>query len=129
MLRLKSDLVELCQAGLNGTLDSITADWDQRAAVGVVLAAGGYPGSYNKRDVISGLPVSEIQGEKVFHAGTWEESGQVVTNGGRVLCATALGNSVKEAQERAYKLARQINWKDVYMRTDIAYRAIEREQS
>ncbi|MDO3388319.1 phosphoribosylamine--glycine ligase [Gilvimarinus sp. SDUM040013] len=129
MLRLKSDLVELCLAATRGELDKVTAEWDERASVGVVLAAGGYPGAYNKGDEISGLPELEIDGEKVFHAGTADQDGKVVTNGGRVLCATALGNSVSEAQARAYQLADKIQWRDVYLRRDIAYRAIAREQA
>ncbi|WP_111641206.1 phosphoribosylamine--glycine ligase [Marinimicrobium alkaliphilum] len=128
MLRLKSDLADLCLAALDGKLDNAKADWDERAAVGVVLAAGGYPGSYRKGDVIAGLPTDEVAGEKVFHAGTTLKYDEAVTNGGRVLCATALGNSVSEAQQRAYKLLKQIHWDDVYYRTDIAYRAIAREQ-
>jgi len=128
MLRLQSDLVELCLAALKGDLDKITADWDSRASVGVVLAAGGYPDAYDKGDVISGLPTSETAGEKVFHAGTATNNGQTVTNGGRVLCATALGTSVKEAQQRAYRLAEQIHWKGMFYRKDIAYRAIAREE-
>ncbi|WP_339065330.1 phosphoribosylamine--glycine ligase [Teredinibacter turnerae] len=129
MLRLKSDLVQLCQAALDKTLASHTTEWDDRPAVGVVLAAGGYPGSYRKGDVISGLGEGESADAKVFHAGTSEADGKVVTNGGRVLCATALGNSVTEAQRNAYALAKHIDWNDVYMRTDIAYRAIARENS
>ncbi|WP_045826120.1 phosphoribosylamine--glycine ligase [Teredinibacter turnerae] len=129
MLRLKSDLVQLCQAALDKTLASHTTEWDDRPAVGVVLAAGGYPGSYRKGDVISGLGEGESADAKVFHAGTSEADGKVVTNGGRVLCATALGNSVTEAQRNAYALAKHIAWNDVYMRTDIAYRAIARENS
>ncbi|WP_028887002.1 phosphoribosylamine--glycine ligase [Teredinibacter turnerae] len=129
MLRLKSDLVQLCQAALDKTLASHNTEWDDRPAVGVVLAAGGYPGSYRKGDVISGLGEGESADAKVFHAGTSEADGKVVTNGGRVLCATALGNSVTEAQRNAYALAKHIAWNDVYMRTDIAYRAIARENS
>lgn len=128
MLRLQSDLVELCLAALEGKLDKITADWDKRAAVGVVLAAGGYPNTYRKGDAITGLPTTEMAGEKVFHAGTAYKEGTVVTNGGRVLCVTALGNSVSEAQQRAYNLAKPIHWHDVLYRKDIAYRAIKREQ-
>ncbi|RTE65859.1 phosphoribosylamine--glycine ligase [Amphritea opalescens] len=127
MLRLKSSIVELCDAALDGKLDQTSADWDTRCAVGVVLAAGGYPGDYTKGDVIS-LPESTEEGSKVFHAGTAMKDGQVVTNGGRVLCATALGNSVTEAQQRAYELVKQIDWNGVYYRDDIAYRAIAREQ-
>lgn len=129
MLRMKSDMVELCEAAIDGQLAGKTTEWDERCAVGVVLAAGGYPASYNKDDAISGLPEAEVEGEKVFHAGTALKDGQVVTNGGRVLCATALGNSVTEAQQKAYELTRKIDWKDVYFRNDIAYRAIAREQS
>ncbi|WP_024459604.1 phosphoribosylamine--glycine ligase [Marinimicrobium sp. LS-A18] len=128
MLRLKSDLAELCQIALDGKLDQAHTEWDERAAVGVVLAAGGYPGSYNKGDEISGLPTEETPGERVFHAGTKTASGKVVTSGGRVLCATALGNTVSEAQQRAYALADRIQWNGVFYRKDIAYRAIEREQ-
>ncbi|WP_439509527.1 phosphoribosylamine--glycine ligase [Marinimicrobium koreense] len=128
MLRLKSDLAELCQIALDGKLDQAHTDWDERAAVGVVLAAGGYPGSYNKGDEISGLPTEETPGERVFHAGTKTASGKVVTSGGRVLCATALGNTVSEAQQRAYALADRIQWNGVFYRKDIAYRAIEREK-
>lgn len=128
MLRMKSDMVELCEAAIDGELAGKTTEWDERCAVGVVLAAGGYPASYNKGDVISGLPTEEVEGEKVFHAGTALKDGDVVTSGGRVLCATALGNTVTEAQQRAYELTRKIDWKDVYFRNDIAYRAIAREQ-
>ena len=102
--------------------------WDPRASIGIVLAAGGYPGDYNKGDVISGLPTVEVEGQKVFHAGTTDKDGNVVTNGGRVLCATALGNTVSEAQQRAYELTKQIQWDGVFYRNDIGYRAIAREQ-
>lgn len=128
MLRLQSDLVALCLAALKGDLDKVTADWDERASIGVVLAAGGYPGDYNKGDVISGLPTEEVSGEKVFHAGTTNKDGKVVTNGGRVLCATALGKTVSEAQQRAYELAAKIQWDGVFYRKDIGYRAIARER-
>ncbi len=128
MLRMKSDLVELCLAGAKGELAGKVAEFDPRPSVGVVLAAGGYPGSYAKGDVISGLPTEEVDGEKVFHAGTAMKDGNVVTAGGRVLCATALGNSVTDAQARAYKLLKQIDWDKVQYRDDIAYRAIAREQ-
>ncbi|RYY01695.1 MAG: phosphoribosylamine--glycine ligase [Gammaproteobacteria bacterium] len=129
MLRLQSDLVELCLAALKGNLDQVTADWDARASIGVVLAAGGYPDAYSKGDVISGLPTADIAGEKVFHAGTTSKDGNTVTNGGRVLCATALGNTVLEAQQTAYALAKKISWNGMFYRNDIAYRAIAREQS
>ncbi|GIU20477.1 phosphoribosylamine--glycine ligase [Shewanella colwelliana] len=126
MMRLKSDLVELCLAATRGELDQVTAEFDTRAAVGVVLAAGGYPDAYRKHDVIDGLTLGNND-TKVFHAGTSMKEGHVVTNGGRVLCATALGNTVTEAQQSAYALVDQIHWDDVYFRTDIAYRAIARE--
>ena len=126
MLRLQSDIVALCLAALNGKLDSTNADWDPRPAVGVVLAAGGYPSAYNKGDVISGIPAGDANG-KVFHAGTQLENGNLVTNGGRVLCATAMGDTVSAAQQLAYSIAEQIKWKDAFYRTDIAYRAIARE--
>ncbi len=128
MLRLRSDLVAHCLAALNGRLDDETADWDPRASLGVVLAAGGYPGDYPKGDVISGLPEADDATAKVFHAGTALREGQVVTSGGRVLCATALGDSVAEAQRRAYELADHIRWQGLYRRNDIGYRAVAREQ-
>ncbi|VAX06123.1 Phosphoribosylamine--glycine ligase [hydrothermal vent metagenome] len=128
MLRLKSDLVVLCNAALDGKLNRCNTEWDQRPALGVVLAAGGYPANYAKGEPISGLPTTETEGLKVFHAGTSEEDGKTVTSGGRVLCATALGKTVAEAQHNAYQLVQQIHWKDVYYRTDIGYRAIAREQ-
>lgn len=131
LLRMKSDIVELCQAAIDGKLDQCSSDWDERAAVGIVLAAGGYPGSYNKGDVISGLPHTDTEGEKAFHAGTklGPDGIGAVTSGGRVLCATALGNTVTEAQQRAYTLAKKIRWDGVFYRNDIAYRAIAREKS
>src|SRR5690554_4893445 len=128
MLRMKSDLVELCQAAVDGKLDQCDSEWDDRASVGIVLAAGGYPADYSKGDVISGLPDGETEGEKVFHAGTKLDGDNVVTAGGRVLCATALGNTVTEAQQRAYQLAKKVNWNGRFYRNDIAYRAIAREQ-
>ena len=129
MMRLQSDLPKLCLKALDGDLAGVETQWDPRAAVGIVMAAGGYPASYNKGDVITGIPASDDD-QKVFQAGTkLDEKGQVLTNGGRVLCATALGNSVTEAQKLAYKQVTQIQWKDAFYRKDIAYRAIEREQS
>ncbi|MDU0353677.1 phosphoribosylamine--glycine ligase [Paraglaciecola aquimarina] len=127
MLRLQSDLIELVKAALAGKLDQIQAEFDSRASVGVVLAAGGYPGSYNKGDVISGLELGTNEA-KVFHAGTKTIDGNITTNGGRVLCATALGNTVTEAQQNAYQLVKTISWQDMFHRDDIAYRAIAREQ-
>jgi len=128
MMRLKSDLVALCDLAIDGKLDQANAEWDSRAAVGVVLAAGGYPGDYRKGDTISGLDGADSDNAKVFHAGTAQKNGQVVTAGGRVLCATALGQSVSEAQQRAYTLAKQIHWEGMFYRHDIGYRAIAREQ-
>lgn len=128
MMRMQSDLVELCLAALEGKLDQVESKWDPRASIGIVLAAGGYPADYAKGDVISGLPTQEVTGEKIFHAGTSDQAGEVVTNGGRVLCATALGNTVSQAQQRAYQLAKQINWDGMFYRSDIGYRAIAREQ-
>ncbi|MCG9748687.1 phosphoribosylamine--glycine ligase [Shewanella sp. Isolate8] len=126
MMRLQSDLVELCLAATRGELDKVTAEFDSRAAVGVVMAAGGYPDAYRKHDVIEGLSLGSDDA-KVFHAGTSMKDGHVVTNGGRVLCATALGENVTQAQQSAYQLVNEIHWDDVYFRTDIAYRAIARE--
>jgi phosphoribosylamine--glycine ligase len=128
MLRLQSDLVALCQAAIDGELDTMTTQWDERAALGVVMAAGGYPADYHKGDVIHGLP-APAEDAMVFHAGTRLNGDAAVTNGGRVLCATALGHSVQEAQQKAYQLVKQINWDNVYYRHDIGYRAIAREQS
>lgn len=125
MMRLKSDLVELCQAALNKTLDQTSTEWDERPALGVVLAAGGYPDDYAKGNVIHGLPSQECENNKVFHAGTQQKNGQVVTAGGRVLCACALGDSIAEAQANAYQLCSQIEWQDIYYRTDIGFKAID----
>ena len=129
MMRLNSDIVELCLSACKGELDKATIDFDPRPAVGVVLAAGGYPGSYAKGKVISGLATNQKSDRKTFHAGTANNNGDIVTAGGRVLCATALGQSVTEAQEAAYELLHEISWDEVQFRTDIAYRAIKREQS
>ena len=129
MLRMRSDLVAHCLAALDGRLDQERTEWDSRASVGVVLAAGGYPGPYENGKVISGLPQSDDLSRKVFHAGTKLQGDDVVTAGGRVLCATALGESVTLAQQSAYTLTRAIHWDGVYFRNDIAYRAIARENS
>lgn len=130
MMRLQSDLVALCQSALDKTLDQQTSSWDDRAAVGVVLAAGGYPGDYAKGQTIFGLDtaLNNNASAKIFHAGTKLDGDNVLTAGGRVLCATALGNSVSEAQKSAYALAAEINWDGSFYRNDIAYRAIAREQ-
>ncbi|MFC1236826.1 phosphoribosylamine--glycine ligase [Vibrio sp. F74] len=127
MMRMESDLVDLCLDALDENLENAESHWDPRASIGVVLAAGGYPADYAKGDVISGLPTDEVEGEKAFHAGTSYRDGDVVTNGGRVLCATALGDTVSEAQQRAYELTKRISWKGMFHRNDIGYRAIERE--
>ncbi len=129
MMRLKSDLVEHCLAALDGKLDNETTDWDERTSIGVVLAAGGYPDDYNKGDVISGLDSADNINTKIFHAGTAEKDGQVVTAGGRVLCACALGDSVTDAQAKAYEIVNAISWDKVYFRTDIGHRAIAREKA
>lgn len=126
MLRLQSDLVELCEGALQKNLKNLTTKWDSRPAVGVVLAAGGYPGSYAKGEEIHGLQDCDTETAKIFHAGTKLVDGKVVTNGGRVLCATALGNTIADAQKTAYDLADKISWKDMYLRRDIAWRALKR---
>jgi phosphoribosylamine--glycine ligase len=128
MMRMKSDLPMLCLAALEGRLDQCRVDWDPRAALGVVLAAGGYPDSYAKGSPIHGL--DQVRGDdvKVFHAGTaLDADGRVVTNGGRVLCAVALGDTVAAAQQRAYQVVDKIRWDGMFCRRDIGYRAIERE--
>lgn len=128
MMRLQSDLVDMCNAAIDGKLDSCNAKWDDRAAMGVVLAAGGYPASYNKGDTISGLELDTEANSKVFHAGTALKNGQVVTSGGRVLCATGLGQTVTEAQQEAYRLAKKVSWEGSFFRDDIGYRAVAREK-
>ncbi|MEQ9726269.1 phosphoribosylamine--glycine ligase [Pseudomonas sp. WHRI 8822A] len=128
MVRLESSLVLLVEAALARALDKVEATWDPRPTVGVVLAAGGYPGDYAKGDVIIGLDdAAQLEG-KVFHAGTALQDGQVVTAGGRVLCATAIGASVADAQQQAYRLAEKIRWNGMFHRNDIGYRAIARER-
>ncbi|MEE4245806.1 MAG: phosphoribosylamine--glycine ligase [Kangiellaceae bacterium] len=127
MSRMKSDLVELCLMAVHQDLDLASCEWEPRAALGVVLAAGGYPASYAKGDVISGLDDS-IDDTKVFHAGTAEKDGEIVTAGGRVLCVVGLGDSVAEAQTKAYQRAEGISWNKLYKRDDIGHRAISREQ-
>jgi phosphoribosylamine--glycine ligase len=129
MMRLKSDLPALCNAAIDGKLNSVQAEWDPRVSLGVVMAAGGYPFDYRKGDVISGLPATAQEDVKVFHAGTNTVDGQVVTAGGRVLCVVALGDTVTQAQEKAYQTVRSIQWQDVYFRSDIGHRAIAREQN
>lgn len=126
MMRLQSDLVELCLAGAKGELAGKDSSWDERPALGVVIAAGGYPGDYRNGDVIHGLPTEEAADSKVFHAGTKLKEGEVTTAGGRVLCVTALGNDVAQAQQKAYQAAATIHWDDSFYRKDIGYRAIAR---
>ncbi|MDE9447511.1 phosphoribosylamine--glycine ligase [Xenorhabdus bovienii] len=126
MMRLRSDLVELCLAGAQGQLSGKTSEWDTRPALGVVLAAGGYPANYVKGDVISGLNQETDTDEKVFHAGTAFKDKDVVTAGGRVLCVTALGDDIAEAQKKAYLRAEKIGWQGCFYRKDIGYRAIAR---
>ncbi len=129
MLRLQSDLVALCEAAVDKKLDTVSAQWDPRAAIGIVMAAGGYPGDYAKGKVISGVETADLGPDlKVFHAGTANQNGNVVTSGGRVLCVTALGATVGEAQKRAYAQVKKIRWEGAYYRTDIGFRAIAREK-
>jgi len=123
MMRLESDLIALCNAAIDGKLDQVTAQWSKKPAVGVVLAAGGYPESYAKGDEISGLDNSQDD-VKIFHAGTASKESKVVTSGGRVLCVTATGDTVKEAQANAYKAVDTVSFNNMYCRRDIAHRAI-----
>lgn len=129
MMRLKSDLIDLCFAALGQRLNQVKTQWDSRPALGVVLAAGGYPDDYAKGDVIEGLPVNDDAESKVFHAGTQASNGDVLTAGGRVLCACALGDDIADAQTKAYQLASGIRWNNIYYRTDIGFKAIARENS
>jgi phosphoribosylamine---glycine ligase len=125
MMRLKSDLVELCEAALAGKLDQTTSDWDSRSALGVVMAAGGYPDVYQQGAVITGLPKQELAGVKIFHAGTKFQGDNIVTAGGRVLCVCALGNTIAQAQTSAYQQTLKIHWNNAYCRTDIGFKAIK----
>jgi phosphoribosylamine--glycine ligase len=127
MMRLQSDLVDLVEAALAENLANTTADWDSRAAVGVVMAAANYPDEPRKGDVINGMAAAEATGAKVFQAGTSQQGEQIVTNGGRVLCVTALGDNVSSAQQAAYHALKQVSFNGAFYRTDIGYRAIERE--
>jgi phosphoribosylamine--glycine ligase len=127
LMRLQSDFVDLCEAALDGTLERLEVRWDSRAALGVVMAAGGYPDAYRQGDPISGLDAAARLPGKVFHAGTRMQGTQIVTAGGRVLCAVGLGDSVSAAQHQAYNLVHAIHWNLVQYRLDIGYRAIERE--
>jgi len=129
MARLETDLVEICNATLNGTLGDMDTEWDTRASLGVVMAAGGYPETYAKGKAISGLDGANSESQKVFHAGTKTDEGDVVTSGGRVLCVVGLGDSVEKAARQAYTAVDQIDWEDVYFRRDIGHRAIARERT
>lgn len=129
MMRLQGDLIAMCNSALDGKLNDISVQWDSRPSVGIVLAAGGYPGNYAKGETISGLDSCDTSDAKVFHAGTQLKNGQIVTSGGRVLCATALGNTVTDAQQKAYQQIDAISWNTMYFRKDIGYRAIAREKS
>jgi phosphoribosylamine--glycine ligase len=127
LMRLQSDLIDLCEAALDGALERLEVRWDSRAALGVVMAAGGYPDAYRKGDPISGLDAAASLPGKVFHAGTRAEGAHIVTAGGRVLCAVGLGDSVGAAQRQAYNLVHAIHWNLVQYRLDIGYRAMTRE--
>jgi phosphoribosylamine--glycine ligase len=126
MMRLQSDLGALCLAALGGQLDTVDAQWDPRPALGVVLAAGGYPGDYEKGAAIHGLDAAAAEDVKVFHAGTRSVGDEIVTSGGRVLCVTALGSSIAEAQSRAYASVDAIEWANMVYRRDIGWRAVRR---
>ncbi|HET9651540.1 MAG TPA: phosphoribosylglycinamide synthetase C domain-containing protein, partial [Usitatibacter sp.] len=125
MMRLKSDLFALVEAAIDGTLDQVEAEWDRRSALGVVMAAAGYPDAPRKGDAIQGLPKDE-EDCHVFHAGTATKDGHVVTSGGRVLCVTALGDKVKMAAERAYETLQKIRFDGMQYRRDIGFRAFGR---
>jgi phosphoribosylamine--glycine ligase len=127
LMRMQSDFVDLCEAALDGALQEFKVQWDSRAALGVVMAAGGYPDAYRQGDPISGLDAAARLPGKVFHASTRTQGSQIVTAGGRVLCAVGLGDSVGAAQHQAYNLVHAIHWSLVQYRLDIGYRAIERE--
>ncbi|MGR3806500.1 phosphoribosylamine--glycine ligase [Pasteurella testudinis] len=132
MMRLQSDLVELCLAACDGKLDQVRSEWCAQAALGIVLAAEGYPADYRKGDVISGIPSigqTALAGQKVFLAGVEQKDNQLLTNGGRVLCVTALGDTVAAAQQQALQLAEQVQWQGRFYRRDIGYRAVAREQA
>ena len=129
LMRLRSDLATLCEAALEGRLDQVTAEWDPRPSLGVVMVAEGYPGSYRKGDVIDGLESAENPDVKVFHAGTVAREGKVLTSGGRVLCVTALGDTVESASDGAYRGVEHIKWSGAASRSDIGFRAVARERA
>ncbi|MCB1451428.1 MAG: phosphoribosylamine--glycine ligase, partial [Nitratireductor sp.] len=124
MPRLKSDIVELMLAAINGDLMSADAEWSDETALTVVLAARGYPGAYEKGSTISGIEAAEAMGGLIFHAGTAERDGQIVANGGRVLNVTATGSNAREAQARAYAAVDAIDWPEGFCRRDIGWRAV-----
>jgi phosphoribosylamine--glycine ligase len=126
LMRLKSNFLSLVDAAIDGRLDKVEADWDRRVALGVVLAAAGYPETPRRGDVILGLPEREEENVHVFHAGTTFSDDQVVTSGGRVLCVTALGETVKDAQKRAYEAVNTVRFNGMQFRRDIGHRAIKR---
>jgi len=128
MMRLHSDLTELCEAGLGGRLGDCTTEWDARPALGVVMAAQGYPDKVRRGDLVGGLELAAQLPGKVFHAGTRLDNGAVLTNGGRVLCAVGLGDDVAQAQTAAYLLVEKIHWHGAQYRRDIGWRAVERER-
>ena len=128
LIRLRSDLAALCLSAFDGSLESIEIEWDPRASLGVVMASDGYPESYRKGDPITGLDNILGENSKVFHAGTTLDEKNIVTNGGRVLCAVALGKNVTEAAANAYDITEKIDWEGAFYRHDIGYRAIKREQ-
>ncbi|MDZ7841753.1 MAG: phosphoribosylamine--glycine ligase [Gammaproteobacteria bacterium] len=128
IMRLESDLLALCEAAVDGRLDAADVQWRPEAAIGVVMAAGGYPGEYDKGHAIRGLDAAESRDVKVFHAGTRQQGGEIATDGGRVLCVTALGGTVKEARARAYRAVDAIHWTDAFYRRDIGSRAVDRER-
>jgi phosphoribosylamine---glycine ligase len=129
LARMRSDLVAICRATLDGTLGEQQTEWDSRASLGVVMAAGGYPESYAKGKAIAGLADADSDTQKVFHAGTATDNDIVVTSGGRVLCVVGLGDTVADAAEQSYNAVDKIDWDDVYFRRDIGHRAIARERS
>jgi phosphoribosylamine--glycine ligase len=129
LMRLRSDLVEICLAAVHGRLNEVTVEWDDQAALGVVLAAAGYPAEYQRGDVIVGLDGEFGRGCKIFHAGTVRNNDRIVTAGGRVLCVTALGESISTAQDRAYAAVQKIQWRGMFYRDDIGYRAVARERA
>ena len=127
MMRLRSDIVNLCRRATRGELEGASVEWDPRAALGVVLAAAGYPESVRKGDVISGLNADFPPQVKVFHAGSARQDGQVVTSGGRVLCVVGLADTVSHARQVTYDAVREISWTGMFYRKDIGYRAVKRE--